>query len=109
MLNIYRLHVETYRSIINIQSMLSSHSERTLIQEPFILEDAIGRVAPVHLQFISSWEAFDSVLDLRFRDLPGHRKVKRKEFVLQERATSREIDRSYPWQASFLPGQRIDI
>lgn len=109
MRKIFRLNVQTYTSVMRIESMLSSHLERTLVQEPFILEDAIGRLAPVHMQFISSWEAFDAVLELRFQNLPGYRKIKRKEFVLQDHATTQEINRSYPWEASFLPGQRVDM
>lgn len=50
------------RSIQMIQSGLPTPLECTLLQDPFILEDAIGRVAPVHLQFIESWDAFEAVL-----------------------------------------------
>ena len=60
------MHMATYKAILDIRGCLPSHLERSLYQEPFILEDAIGRIAPVHMQFISSWEAFDSVLELRF-------------------------------------------
>lgn len=107
MRRIFIMNIATYRAVIDIQSGLPSQLERSLYQEPFILEDAIGRVAPVHMQFVSSWEAFDSVLDLRFRDMQGHKKVQNKEYVLQENATRREIDRSRPWAASFLPGQKV--
>lgn len=109
MRRIFALNVATYQAVISIQRGLPSHLERTLIQEPFILDDAIGRIAPVHMQFITSWEAFDSVLELRFRNFPGHKKVQDKEYIFQEHATGREIDRSYAWDASFLPGQRIEM
>lgn len=33
--------------------------------------------------------------------------VLNKEYVIQESATRREINRSTPWEASFLPGQKI--
>ncbi|KAK3339846.1 hypothetical protein B0T25DRAFT_574730 [Lasiosphaeria hispida] len=42
------------KALREIQSGLPSTLERNLIQEPFILEDAIGRIAPVPLQFIDS-------------------------------------------------------
>lgn len=66
MRKIYIINVATYKAIIDIRRCLPSHLERSLYQEPFILEDAMGRIAPVHMQFISSWEAFDCVLELRF-------------------------------------------
>ena len=67
MRKIFVVNRATYKAVMDIQTCLPSHLERTLYQEPFILEDAIGRIAPVHMQFINSWEAFDSVLELRFR------------------------------------------
>jgi hypothetical protein len=65
-----------------------------LIEEPFILEDPIGRPAPVHLQFITSWDAFNAVLEIRFRSVQGHRKIVQKEYGLQEEVTGREINQS---------------
>lgn len=84
---IFTMNVATYNALLAIKSGFPSHLERSLIQEPFILEDAIGRISPVHLQFISSWEAFDAVLELRFRLVQGYTKVKNGEYVLQEHAT----------------------
>lgn len=66
MRKIYVINVATYKAIIDIRRCLPSHLERSLYQEAFILEDAVGRIAPVHMQFFSSWEAFDSVLESRF-------------------------------------------
>ena len=67
MRKIFVMNIATYKAILDIRGCLPSHLERSLYQEPFILEDAIGRIAPVHMQFINSWEAFDSVLELRFQ------------------------------------------
>jgi hypothetical protein len=63
------MNVTIYKAAISIQGLLPSHLKRSLIEEPFILEDAIGRLSPVHLKFICSWEAFEDVLVHRFRDL----------------------------------------
>lgn len=107
MQRVFVMNVATYNAVKEIEGRLPSQLERSMYQEPFILEDSIGRIAPVHMQFITSWEAFDSVLELRFRDIQGHRMVRNKEYVIQESATKREIDQTRPWEASFLPGQRI--
>jgi hypothetical protein len=80
---IFAMNVVTFRIVAEIRASLPNHSERSLIQEPFILEDAIGRITPVHLQFIASWDAFDSVLEKRFQNVQGHEKVLSKDFVLQ--------------------------
>jgi hypothetical protein len=109
MRRIIAMNVATYHAVISIQSALPSRLERGLIEEPFILEDAIGRIAPVHLQFVTSWDAFNAVLEIRFREIQGFHKIKRKQYGLQDKATKRDIEQSRPWQRAFLPGQRIEM
>lgn len=103
----FKLNLATYRAVLSIQESLSHSMDRQLIQDLFILEDPLGRVAPVHLQFITSWKAFYTVLATRFEGLPGHDKIERREFVLQERATSREISGKEPWEIAFRPGASV--
>jgi hypothetical protein len=66
----------TYRAVIRLQTSLPSRLERGLIEAPVLLEDLLGRIAPVHLQFVTSWDAFNTVLELRFENIQGHRKMK---------------------------------
>lgn len=103
----FRLNLATYRAVMSIQQSLGHSMDRTLIQDPFVLEDPLGRVAPVHLQFITSWKAFYAVLATRFEGLPGHNKIERREFVIQERATNREISGNEPWEIAFRPGGSV--
>lgn len=101
------LNLATYRAVLSIRESLGHSMDRTLIQEPFVLEDPLGRVAPVHLQFITSWKAFYAVLATRFEGLPGHKKIEQREFFIQERATSREISAKEPWEVAFRPGASV--
>lgn len=103
----FKLNLATYRAVLSIQESLSHSIGRPLVQEPFMLEDPLGRVSPVHLQFITSWEAFHAVLGTRFVGLPGHDKIERREFVLQEGSTSREISSEDPWEIAFRPGASV--
>jgi hypothetical protein len=52
--NIFIINVATFRMVSELRTALPSHLERTLIQEPFSLEDALGCISPVHSQFINS-------------------------------------------------------
>ncbi|KAL3423854.1 cAMP-dependent protein kinase type 2 [Phlyctema vagabunda] len=87
MRKIIMINMAIYQAVLTIQGDISASTGRAPIQEPFILEDAIGRLSPVHLLFIDSWEAFDSVLNLRFRNLQGHKKVLKKEEKYSTNAT----------------------
>ncbi|KAL5348141.1 hypothetical protein ACLOAV_006621 [Pseudogymnoascus australis] len=106
--DIMTVNMSIYQTVIRIQAAIPYNSQGP-ITDIFMLEDAIGRTTPVTLQFINSWDAFDNVLETRFRNLPGHLKILHKEFVLQERATMREISRIEPWEGAILPGQKIDM
>lgn len=105
----FMVNLATYKAVLSIQETLNSRIDRSLNQRPFLLEDAMGRIAPVHLQFITSWNAFDAVLVARFEGLPGFDKIQRREFVLHEQTTQREISRSRPWEGAFRPGQSVSM
>lgn len=90
------INSQTYQAVIRLQSDLSSRLERTLVDEPFVVEDAMGRTVPVHLQFINSWDALHAVLELQFRGLHGSEKVTKGEYTLWDHGTGRGILLSQP-------------
>jgi hypothetical protein len=109
MQGVMAVNFATYSAVIRLQTALPSHLERGLFEEPIILEDPLGRIAPVHLQFVTSWDAFHSILDVRFQNVPGHIKMRQRSYGLQVRGTKKEIEQSRPWQYAFLPGQRVEM
>ena len=38
-------------------------------------------------------KAFESILELRFRGLPGHRKIRQKEYALRANVINKDVDR----------------
>lgn len=46
----------TYDTVLVIQTLNPNHLQRSWTQETVMLEDALGRVTPVHLELIDSWE-----------------------------------------------------
>ncbi|KAJ4368159.1 hypothetical protein N0V83_006515 [Neocucurbitaria cava] len=102
-------NIATYHAVLSIQAVLPSRLERGMIEEPFILEDPIGRIAPVHLQFVTSWDAFNAILEVRFRDIQGYRKIKQRKYGLQDKSTGRDILQTRRWGGAFLPGQRVEM
>lgn len=51
-----RVNLLTYKAVISLQTSIPAQLERCWTQDPAILEDALGRVSPVHLEFLDSWE-----------------------------------------------------
>jgi hypothetical protein len=99
-------NIQVYKTIIDIQSRIP---KQISFSQPVVLEDAIGRVSPLHLDFITSWESFEHVLTLRFENIQGAVKVRRGEYSLENRSTGRDVNRSRPWDSCLIPGQRIDM
>lgn len=77
--------------------------------EHFVLEDATGRPIPIHLKTVTSWAMFEYILQEHFKGRTGAHRVGRKRYMLNERATSMEIDRTKIWANAFRPYQRIDM
>ena len=55
------------------------------------------------------FKAFEAVLEIRFRQLPGHRKIKQREYALRANSLERDLEQSLAFNRCFLPGQRIDM
>jgi hypothetical protein len=109
MARIWTLNFRNYKILLDLQARVPREFGPCWIQEPLILTDALGRVAPVHLELINSWDVLESVLAARFRNIPGEQKISRKEYALQDRSSSQDIERTAPFEASFFPGRKVDM
>lgn len=109
MMVVLQSNLSIYREVVMIRKHVATAPGWALAEDPFLLEDALGRVAPVHLRFITSWTAFEAVLEARFEGRKGFSKVRRGDYVLQEDATAQEVDREMDWDLAFMPGQKINM
>jgi hypothetical protein len=54
------MNVKTYQILVGLQTWMPDQLNKTWTQDPVTFEDALGRVAPLHLEFINSWDvSFD--------------------------------------------------
>lgn len=75
-----------------------------------LLGSKLGNInGPVQERLINACKAFEAVLEVRFRHLPGHRKIKQREYALRASALEKDIEQSLAFNRCFLPGQRIDM
>ncbi|KAH8820125.1 hypothetical protein F5884DRAFT_744486 [Xylogone sp. PMI_703] len=77
-------------------------------QAPVSLEDAMGFVIPIPLELVNPWDMFDTIIAKRFEKHPGHRKIQRGEFAIEEDSTGREVSRMLDLTMCLRPGQKID-
>ena len=102
------------QTVTQLQSMLHLQQElppQVTLQKPVILLDACGKVAPFHLDFITSVDALQGALKARFRDFgvgaAGLEKVDRFEFVPQDHRG--DLSLAKPWNTIFKPGQSVNM
>lgn len=105
MVEVLRTNLQLYDMVLSLQANLPQQIER---QRPVLFLDACGYLSPVHLEFITSAEAFLAVLKVRFKDA-GLQKIERGQFALENAQTKRAVDLKRPWHLCMLPGQRIDM
>lgn len=103
-------------SIEDLRSMLQTQSAvppQVLLQQPVILLDPFGKIAPFHLDFIDSSECFMAVLKARFRrngvTPAGLSKLESGDFLIQDTRRRRAIDLKKNWAAVFRPGQNVEM
>ena len=103
-------------SIEDLRSMLQTQSAvppQVLLQQPVILLDPFGKLAPFHMDFIDSSECFMAVLKARFRrngvTPAGLSKLENGDFLIQDTQRRRAIDLDKNWTAVFRPGQNVDM
>ncbi len=107
-------HQQLVHDIHQLRDLLRVQTEmppQVKLQRPVILLDACGKLAPFHLEFVTSEEAFLTVLKIRFRQAGvrpgGVQKLERSEYVLRGR--KRMVSRTRPWEQRFQPGQKYDM
>lgn len=106
-----KLNNADLRRMVDMQTMIPPQVK---LRDPVILLDALGQIAPFHLDFIDCEEALMAVLKLRF-EKAGARpssvlKVDRGEFRIQDTQRQRELEfGKMPFEALFKPGQHVDM
>jgi hypothetical protein len=116
MVKIMAVNLVTYAAVDKVQkSVLNIEQNMPALMRPisndrmFYLEDPIGRRSTITLDFITSWDALRAVLEVRFQGKPGIKKVLKKEYAIQNRATGKDVDVSQDWESTFLPGLWFDM
>jgi hypothetical protein len=52
---------------------------------------------------------FDMILTKRFEKHPGHGKILRREYAIEEGSSGRDLSRTTDWSMCLRPGQKIDM
>jgi hypothetical protein len=109
MAQIWTQNARAYETLVDLQSRVPKEFGPCWIQEPVTFIDALGRVAPLHLELVNSWLVLEKILDGRFDNLPGQHKIARKEYVFQDQNLDTDIDFLVPFEHAFRPGRKVNM
>ena len=102
--------IEDLRTLWQIQTMVPP---QVLLQQPVVLLDPFGKLAPFHLDFIDSSKCFIAVLKARFSNAgvtPASLiKLENRDFMIQDSKNRKAIDLDRSWETVFQPGQHVDM
>jgi hypothetical protein len=101
--------MKIFELVLSMQKIQSQIPPQVTRQQPVYFEDAHGRIAPFHIEFINSFEAFQAIMEVRFRHVPGLKKVQNSEYLLHEFNSKRELNLRAPWESVFLPGRKVNM
>ncbi|OCK76927.1 hypothetical protein K432DRAFT_428373 [Lepidopterella palustris CBS 459.81] len=76
---------------------------------PVTFEDAHGRLFPINIQWLDTWEHFETALKWKFSKVPGLNKIEAGEYVLHDALSGRDIVRTQPIEHSLRPGRRVNM
>lgn len=102
--------VQEMKQLLHIQRAVAP---QVLLQQPVILLDPFGRLAPFHLDFIDTPECFISVLRTRFAQAgikpPGLLKLDHREFNIEDTKTQKPVNLDQKWDRLWEPGGHYDM
>ncbi|KAL8397732.1 hypothetical protein RB594_004438 [Gaeumannomyces avenae] len=78
---------------------------------PVHIEDAMGNLVDLQLDWLHEWQDFDHLLYRRFENLglAGIEKVREREYALEDDCSGKDLSRSRPLKAWLRRGMKINM
>jgi hypothetical protein len=103
-----RTDIEIYAILRQLQSRLPP-TPTCSMQDSIHFTDALGRTQQLPYQWFKHWDVFESMLKCEFKNLPGERRVLKRQFrILNTRNPNLFIDEA-KWERSIFPGSQITM
>ena len=107
---IISMNIRVFQMILDIQNLLRNIPGQVERQQPVYLNDALGRYAPFHLEFVRSSEALISVLSINFNRIgSAAEKIQNGDFAIHDKHTKQDIELGWAWEECFVPGQYVEM
>lgn len=95
--------------IFNFVASCPQMPTQVLLEKPVIFEDAHGRILPLQMTWVDTWDHFETMLKWKFSDVPGLLNVEEGLYVLADTFSKKEIYKDSPIRTVFRPGRSINM
>ncbi|KAI9692927.1 MAG: hypothetical protein M1822_004922 [Bathelium mastoideum] len=85
--------------MFNLVANGSSLPRQPSFEQPVKFQDAHGRVLPIQVAWIDTWNHFETMLKWKFSTVPGLGKIERGEYILSDSFGKRDLDQTKPIQS----------
>jgi hypothetical protein len=109
---LFRHHVIEFGPIGVIFRELQTVSQnipRQVMSQLLFLEDALGRIACIPTEIITTFDEFQLILEKQFQHAPGLQKVKLREYALVDESTRETLDAHKSWDSAYIPGRKVNM
>ncbi|KAK8112668.1 hypothetical protein PG984_013194 [Apiospora sp. TS-2023a] len=76
---------------------------------PVFLEDALGNILEIPLQWLDDWDNLDSLLEMRFKRRRGYQLVKTRHFALEDEWSGDYVNRDIPLIHYLRRGMKVNM
>ncbi|KAH7369731.1 hypothetical protein BKA65DRAFT_486888 [Rhexocercosporidium sp. MPI-PUGE-AT-0058] len=107
-MKIISTNLRIYNAVVKLQ--LRGIPSQVKLRQPVVLNDALGRRAPFHLEYVTSHRVLNEILTLRFNNNDALQTyVRGGDYVLWSRNLQDTVDLDERWEDCFMPGDVVDM
>lgn len=103
---LHRSNTAMYDLLLQIYSRLPQQPT-TQLEDNITFTDALNRRSHLPYAYFQHWEVFKAMLEVRFADMPGERKVHRGQYLLMDHRSLPHRITPQQWTRYVLPGVEI--
>ncbi|KAI0005667.1 hypothetical protein F4779DRAFT_597903 [Xylariaceae sp. FL0662B] len=114
-LEVKEILIKVSNNVANLQVLASNsmflHPLDPTKGLPVILEDALGNILPIPMEWVDSldWDVLHKLLEGRFRGGKGHEMVMRGQYVLEDNTTGQDLDKARPLSWCLRRGMKVNM
>lgn len=106
-----KTNMEIYELLLKLQQYLTKlpGGISSSLEDNVHFEDALGRKMSLQYDLVRHWEVFSSMLQCKFRDMPGESNILRGEYLIMPSHFPGTVIGKADWSKMVFPGSKLEM